>query len=342
MMRSALISMALLAVAGGQAQAQTSTQTGSQAPIPGAAAQTDPDVAVDLEDIVVEGRRLEDATREFVTEVGAPARGRGLARWRDGVCIGVANLRPETAQYIADRISTVAQDLGLKPGAPGCHPSVLIIATIDANEFTEQFVAMRPRLFIVGGSGMDRGYTALGKFKTNDQPIRWWTVSVPVNADNGEVAVRLPGRDPPMINTFAASRLTTQIVNDTKRSFVIVDVDKIGGVNLQQLSDYLAMVVLAQIDPEGDTSSYATVLNVFDDPSQTEGLTNWDRAYLGGLYNAERRRANGNTNRAEIADSIMRVHNRMTDERNRAEDAANAAADDAAQDAPETPETPAP
>ena len=117
--------------------------------------------ATDLEDIVVEGRRLEEVTQDFVREVGAPAGGRGLARWRSGVCVGVANLQNDAAQYIADRVSTVAQDLGLRVGDPGCEPSILIVATQDANAFTPQFVASRPRLFIVGGTGMDRGRDAL-------------------------------------------------------------------------------------------------------------------------------------------------------------------------------------
>lgn len=317
------LALSIAIVASLPAQAQTpaiAPQTTVSAPV-----ELD---AVDLEDVVVEGRRLEDATEDFVREVGAPARGRGLARWRDGVCVGVANLRNETAQYIADRISTVAEDLGLKAGEPGCQPSVLIIAAIDTNAFTEEFVAMRPRLFIVGGSGMDRGYSALAKFKTNDQAVRWWTVSVPVDSETGEVAVRLPGYDLPQTSTFAASRLSTQIVSDTKRSFVIIDVDKIEGVTMEQLSDYLAMVVLAQINPEAETASYATILNVFKHPDQTPGLTDWDKAYLEGLYRAERGRTNANAHSAEVADSIVRVRQRMNSEQDAAE----------AEAGPETPQ----
>ena len=84
---------------------------------------------VDLGDIVVEGRNLRRATEDFVREVGAPARNRGLARWRDGICVGVVNLHTDTAQYLADRVSDVARDLGLIGHAPECHPSVIIIAT---------------------------------------------------------------------------------------------------------------------------------------------------------------------------------------------------------------------
>jgi len=278
------------------------------------------DAPTDLEDIVVEGRRLEEATHAFVDEVGQPARGRGLARWRDGVCIGVVNLRGETAQYIVDRVSTVAQDLGLKPGAPGCAPSVLIIATVDSNAFTEAFVSRRPRLFVVGGSGMDLGRNALRRFETTERPVRWWNVSAPVDGDTGDIAVRLPGQDAPIIATRQPSRFSTQIVDDTKRVFVIVDIDKINGVTLAQLGDYLAMVTLAQVNPDADTSGYATVLNLFNDPERTEGLTNWDLAYLRGLYDAQRTRLNLHANSSEIASTIIRVHHRMAAEADKAEE----------------------
>ncbi|MDI1327512.1 MAG: hypothetical protein PSV23_12035 [Brevundimonas sp.] len=276
---------------------------------------------VALEDVVVEGRRLDDLTSDFVSEVAIPARGRGLARWRDGVCVGVANLKAETAQYIVDRVSTIAEDLGLKPGAPGCDPRILVIATTDANNFTRDFVANRPRLFRVGGAGMDLGRNALRKFESTDRPVRWWNVSVPIDSETGDIAVRIPGyisgdgtgemsalQYAPNISVFAASRLSTQIVDDTMRSFVIVDVDRLNGVSLEQLADYIAFISLAQINPEADTSGYVSVLNVFDDPGQADGLTNWDRAYLLGLYDTVRTRLNHASQRTEIVSSILRVH----------------------------------
>lgn len=309
---AAALASAPFAVAGPSPQSAPQAQLQTQIP--------DADAPTDLEDIVVEGRRLEEATRSFINEVASPARGRGLARWRDGVCVGVVNLRGETAQYIADRISTVAEDLGLRAGQSNCSPSIVVIATVDANAFTPQFVATRPRLFIVGAGGMDLGHSALERFKSVDRPVRWWNVSIPVDSDTGAIAVRLPGEDAPYTAIRSASRLSTQIVDDSKRVFVIVDVDKINGVNLQQLGDYLAMVSLAQINPDADTSGYASVLNLFNDPERTEGLTNWDMAYLKGLYATQRTRASDRASRTEIASSIINVHHRMTAERDAAEE----------------------
>ena len=285
--------------------------------------------ATDLEDVVVEGRRLEDATSEFVREVADPAPGRGLARWRGGVCPGVVNLRGETARYIADRVSTVASDLGLRTGAAGCKPNIVIIATTDANAFTKAYVAREPRLFVAGGTGMDQGRAALDRFQNTDRPVRWWTLSVPVDGDTGVRAVRLPGdvsgsgtgggdgrgntaEYAPNIAVRSFSRMSSQIIDDVRGVYIIVDIDRIQGASVTQLADYIALVAMAQIDPDADTSHYATILNVFDDPTQTETLTNWDRAYLEGLYNAYSTKLNLGARRGEIADSIVRVHHRIT------------------------------
>ena len=49
-------------------------------------------------------------------------------------------------------------------------------------------------------------------------------------------------------------------------------------------------------------------VNVFETPDAAAGLTDWDTAYLRGLYDAERTRKNGRAGRTEIVSSIRRAH----------------------------------
>lgn len=297
----------------------------AQDPTPPQTPSTDP--VIRLEDVVIDGRRLEAAAEAYVDQVAAPANRRGLARWDEGVCVGVANLQPELAQYVADRVSDVVRSVGLRAHEPPCHPSVLIIAISDASRFTEAFVAQRPRLFRVGGTGMDRGSAELRDFINEDRPVRWWHVSIPVDSETGDVMVRLPGyiagsgaaggredtaqQYAPITAVHAASRLTTQSVDVLKRVFIIVDVDRLDGASPEQLADYLALVALAQIDPDGDTGRFDTILNLFDDPSSAPaGLTGWDRAYLDGLYAAgsETHRINQRAQVQAVADAITHAY----------------------------------
>lgn len=273
---------------------------------------------VTLADIVVTGRPLESLIQDFVGEVAEPNRGRGLARWNRRVCVGVANLKIETAQYLVDRISTVATDIGLEPGAPGCTPNILVVATADGGELAAALVDKRRRAFRMGGAGMDRGGTALRDFVESDRPVRWWQMSIPTDSESGQRAVRISGECnnactgvndyAPNIAVFAASRLRTQIVDNLARTIVIVDVDEVAGLSTLQLADYIAMVSLAQIDPDADTRRYATILNVFNDPDSSANLTDWDQTYLEGLYDAERNQVNRRANRREIVNSIRRAH----------------------------------
>lgn len=311
----AIVLAALLAITPVQIPQQAS---GAQSAPPQEAVA---DAPTTLEDVEVTGRPLSELIRGFVEEVAAPNRGRGIARWANRICVGVANLRTEPAQYIVDRVSTVAEDVGLTPGEPGCQPTVIVIATDQPSVMAQALVEERRQAFRMGGSGMDRGAAALRAFETSEAPVRWWQVSMPVDSETGQRANRIPGEcigscsSPtdyaPIISVFAASRLGTQIVDDIARTVVILDVNQVDRISGEQLADYVAMIVLAQIDPEADTSRYVSILNVFDAPETASGLTDWDLAYLTGLYGAERTRRNRNAGRSEIAASIHQAHRDM-------------------------------
>lgn len=278
----------------------------------------DPDAATRLEDVQVTGRPLDSLIREFVDGVAAPNARRNLARWNRGVCVSAAGFQPETAQYLVDRVSTVAEDVGLRPGQPGCTPNIMIVASADPATLTAELIERRPLAFRPGGPGMDRGGARLAEFRDNDRPVRWWAVSVPTDSETGQRAVRMAGdcsgacssvvSYAPVISVSSASRLSTQIVDNMKHVIVVVDVDRLGDVTALQLADYVAMVSLAQIDPAADTDAYATILNVFDAPDDARTLTDWDQAYLQGLYCSQRTQALPGANRSEVVSTIRRAH----------------------------------
>jgi len=283
--------------------------------VPGLAwAQETPETRV--EDIVVLGTPLREQVETFADTVVAPPHGRGPARWsaRSGICVGVVNLQRDAAQAMADRVSEVALDLGLPIGEPGCSPNILIIATDDAPTLTAALVERSPNAFRPPYSGSSRSRLQLRRFIESDAPVRWWHVSLPVNSETGAVAVRLPGYDPPRTGVMA-SRLTTVIQNDLRRAYVIIDIDQAENVSFRQLSDYVAMVAFAQIDPDADLSGFPTILNVFDNPTIAFGLTDWDQSYLGSLYGAELNRSNPNAQSGAVAALMFRERRRIEDDR---------------------------
>lgn len=258
-----------------------------------------------LEDVEVEARRLRSVIQDFVGEIAAPAGVRGPARWNRPVCIGVVNLRAELAQYIVDRTSDIARELGVTAGEPGCTPNVLIIAADDGRALADSIVQERRGAFRPGGSGMTRSLRALDEFRTSDAPVRWWHISAPVDSETGALATRLPGYDAPSTAVSRASRIRTDIRDDLFKAIIVIDADKATGVTLAQLADYCALVSLAQVDPAADVASFDTVLNVFMDPA-TPGLTDWDMDYLRALYGVEQNSVGANARGGEIIDQMMR------------------------------------
>lgn len=303
----------------------SATTPSGQIPPPASAQTPDGNQTVRLEDVEVTGRRLDSLISTFVREVAAPNYGRNFARWDRSICVGAVNLRHEAAQYVVDRVSTIAEDVGLTPGKPGCTPNLVIIATSDGKGLAQHLVETRRGALRLGGSGTDRGGAALRDFMETDRPVRWWQVSMPTDSDTGGRATRLPGDcrndcmgDPqdfgPIIFAYPPSRLSTQIVDNIFRTIVIVDVDEARQLNATQLADYIAMVSLAQIDPRADTSSYATILNVFSAQQDEASLTEWDKAYLAGLYRARRNQRDTQAGVTEIRASIQRAHARLSQE----------------------------
>ncbi|WP_183254537.1 hypothetical protein [Brevundimonas basaltis] len=284
-----------------------------------------------LEDVEVMARARAERAREFVGEVAAPARGRGLGRWLN-VCPGIANLERAVAQPIVDRLAARAGELGIEVEGPGCEANIIVVFTADAGDLTRALVQAEPRVFRGQGGGIDRGGAALRAFQTGERPVRWWSLSVPINSETGQRAVRVPGDrsggtvDPrvadllqcnpadcvgagvPVVQSHGgASRLNSQIVDQIYKSIVIVDIDAVAGLNADQLGDYLAMVTLAQVDLEADTVPFDTVLNLFEDPRGVTGLTEWDWSYLQALYSSTSRRRSAGAQATAVAAIIART-----------------------------------
>lgn len=274
-------------------------QTSSQEVAPGDTPTSDSPAQSQLfvdEQVVVRGQRLSELefdlpayVSEFIDEVAATPPGAGFARWHQDVCIGVNNLEPTTAQYIVDRISLLAREVGLEAGEPGCRPQVYIIFTTDADPLASYMVNEEPLLFRpgMGECCQQLGIGALSDFEESDAPVRWWHVSMPMSSHTGDRA-GITARDAPgtypVISVAGPSRVHNGIRDELQYVIVIVDANSLPGTTWQQIGDYLALVSLAQINPNADPATFDSILNLFTNPSAYSGLTDWDRSYVTALY----------------------------------------------------------
>ena len=94
---------------------------------------------------------------------------------------------------------------------------------------------------------------------------------------------------------------------------MIVDVSKLGTVSWPQLTDYIAMVSLAQVDPDGLPSGYNSILNLFNTPNPPARMTEMDRSYLQALYSMDTRRM-PKLQRSLLANTMVREQDKLNEE----------------------------
>lgn len=151
------------------------------------------DSPVRLQDLHVYGRQRDEIIRDFVDNVADPVRGRPLARFRDQVCVSVVNLEPQSANFIVERVSHVAREVGLRTGGPGCRANVVLIASSDpsgeARALAQRYrYELKPN--ITGAAQSKADFEA---FQHSDAPIRWWYRNAVTGLDTGRPAHRVPG-----------------------------------------------------------------------------------------------------------------------------------------------------
>ncbi len=259
------------------------------------------------EDVVVTGSRtLREETQDYVNTVVTGPQGR-VAIWDRQICPGIAGVSARHAQYILDRIAARAVEVGLGVREPGCRANLQIYVAADPSALARRLVDADPLQFGYDTApDMDEaelesmGRDALQAFIETPRPVRWWHLNQSVTTDG----FAAHGRQ----HRPFASRLVGGAHLEMSTAVIIVDARSVARLPISALADYLALVSLAQLDPDADTAPFQTILNVFAD--QAEGratptaLTDWDLAYLRGLYAASDQPMTNNLRRNAIAEAM--------------------------------------
>lgn len=298
----------LLSLAGAPALSQSASPT---------APPTDP---TQLEDVVVSGRPLEARAEAFVASVGAPVEGRKLATWSGPLCVGAAGLEAAPARAMVVRVLDWAHSLRVRIGAPGCDPNVLIVFSADADQAARDLVKARPLDFDPDSGSSHQGRRALRVFQNSGRPVRWWHVSLPVNPDTGDALVRVRGQSPfsaPSqitrpgdLGNYGQITLGSRLYDDSLDALqsivIVIDDAALEQTSFSQLSDYVAMVALAQVDSNTRPSA-PSILGIFERGAAHETtLSEWDQAFLQALYGTHQRNSRPHADGTIIARSLAR------------------------------------
>jgi hypothetical protein len=152
------------------------------------------------------------------------------------------------------------------------------------------------------------------EFANTPRPIRWWHVSstgvgsmrpdaAQSRQGSGRAAAAaaagggasgaagdlggasdLEGAD--AVRSYGSRARTEESRNEFSYVLIVVDARRVADTPASAWMDYVAFNALAQINPNGRTAYYPTILNLFSESSSEPptGLTSWDLAYLDALY----------------------------------------------------------
>ncbi len=268
--------------------------------------------------VTVSARRaqLQPRVFQFVRQVSGPVGAAGLARWQVPVCPNVTGLSKDEGEYVLVRISEIARAAGVPLAYEDCHrPNLFVWVTPDPKKLLNAMHKERPE--VTFGEADPKVVNA---FIAADRPAKTWYDSLMETADdarpiygsmNGMVATIVmgsygavdngKGTTPPPAQTMRdtkggntndferASRVTRTMVMAFTEVYIVVDAGRLPGITRRQFADYVAMVGLAEINPDAELGDTPTILKLFDGAPQAAlpAMSDWDQAFLKSLYTVD-------------------------------------------------------
>jgi hypothetical protein len=164
-----------------------------------------------------------------------------------------------------------------------------VVVTPDPESLLKQW--WRRDVYLFDG---ESGQT-VKRFLETPRPIRVWYSAGTVGVDGQffiglldatSIRAKSSGKAPWVrIPPEAATRLKLTATRNISSVIVVVDSTKIGNINFGQLTDYIGLVGLAQINFEKQPGDVPTILRLFESSvSRPTEMTAWDRALLHALY----------------------------------------------------------
>jgi hypothetical protein len=244
----------------------------------------DPNRTIDTVEVTAQREKLRQAIVTFVSNI-TRWDGQNVARWRKPVCPSVAGAAPEQGEFIRSRVLEVAASVGAPFSSDKkCDANLLVILTDQPEQMWAQWRARHPKMF------SSESPENIKRIVETKRPVVTWQNATVNNSDGTPPDTnRMLGRSRPQYRLID-SHIRGSVSEDVFSAIVVVDTSATGRATFGQLADYVAMVSLARIDPrldpDTDLAGTTSILRLFGQSSEgvPPRLTNWDQAFLKGLY----------------------------------------------------------
>jgi hypothetical protein len=258
-----------------------------------------------VEDVTVTGTRSREAIEGFVQSLATPTRVTDkVARWEEPICPTTVGFKKQFAEFINQRV----RDTAAKVGAPvatkaDCAPNIAIVFTTAPDVLLANIRKRRSEYL-----GYYDNSAQLDGLVKITHPIQSWYATETkdlrgnTQVDSGKTAGT--GLDityacpPPQIGVCTmhisnghAGTVTGSRLGDGMRSafynvIIVADPTKLVDYEIGTLSDYIAMLALAQVNAPDTCQPLASIMNLLakDCSGKSSALTDNDLGYLRALY----------------------------------------------------------
>jgi hypothetical protein len=227
-----------------------------------------------------------EAIRSFVDAFATPTHMTGkVARWERPVCPVTTGQSPNVSAFVTQHLVAVAAAAGAPVDTDkGCTPNIEIVFTTAPQALLDN-VRQHDADYI----GYAPSHSALEKLATVTHPIQAW-YATGVRDLRGRYTID-SGRDRGVMTAANTGRVTGTLLNDGQRSaihhvLIVADPAKLQGQEIVPLSDYIALLALAQIGSLDDCRPLPSIANMMAPACERKStsITANDLAYLHGLY----------------------------------------------------------
>lgn len=259
-------------------------------------------------------RRVEpEELRDTARTVATPLRFQEVVpRFHDAVCPKVVGVDAKITRLIEARISAVADYVELPKPKENCSPNAIVLILEQPPEMFEK--VMNKRFGLLGPRDIrDQTLNTIRADLQAGKPVVAWNQITVRNNDGPTVldGSAIPvsgngfGEGLPTIQTPFASRLRSNIFRAKDVSVVVLDMKQLVDVEAIQLADFAALYLLGwpRRNIDYDAMATSSLLTLFrDGPKQSPAeMTDFDRAYLKGIYSLRRNEWSNRLGRSILA-----------------------------------------
>jgi hypothetical protein len=262
-----------------------------------ASAQTDapappnPDTR-SLPQITIQAQRdqLQKRVYDFVRGATRTDYDESLKRWDVPVCFLVAGFPRDQGEFVLSRLSQIATSAGVPLAADHCRPNFSVVVSPEPDRLLQQW----RQNYSVDMFGAGTAPGEIKAFISKYRPVRVWYNTTFVSNQGEPVppersAFTNPDGFAALNRRADATRLSRNDLVSFFSATVIVDGNRMTGLTIGQLADYIAMVGMTAVNLDTDRGDAPTILRLFGTSQQPlpSGLTEWDQALLKALYSSD-------------------------------------------------------